>query len=134
MCSDQEAVNLVRDVKDPQQASKMLVDHALARFSTDNLSVMIVRFDAQKLEANAKVGIGVEDEKHKLTEGVSEAELIVTEFRRNSIVQPEAVADDEAEAIQESAVGEMDEDQEPGPEVTPGGDKEAEHLLAEKKR
>ncbi|KAG0644079.1 phosphatase 2C-like domain-containing protein [Tuber brumale] len=45
VCSDQEAVDLVRQVQDPQEASKMLVDHALGRFSSDNLSCMIVRLD-----------------------------------------------------------------------------------------
>lgn len=38
-------MDLVRNVHDAQAASKILVDHALARFSTDNLSCMIVRFD-----------------------------------------------------------------------------------------
>ncbi|RPA79164.1 PP2C-domain-containing protein [Ascobolus immersus RN42] len=50
VCSDQDAVNLVRDVDDPEQASKMLVDHALAKFSNDNLSCMIVRLDHNKLK------------------------------------------------------------------------------------
>jgi len=45
VCSDQEAVDLVRHVPDPQEASEMLVDYALSRFSSDNLSCMIVRFD-----------------------------------------------------------------------------------------
>lgn len=45
VCSDQEAVDLIRQVQDPQEASKMLVDHALRRFSSDNLSCMIVRLD-----------------------------------------------------------------------------------------
>lgn len=45
VCSDQEAVDLVRNVQDPQDASKMLVDYALGRFSSDNLSCMIVRLD-----------------------------------------------------------------------------------------
>ncbi|KAI5811109.1 phosphatase 2C-like domain-containing protein [Peziza echinospora] len=48
VCSDQEAVDLVRAEDDPQQASKMLVDHALQRFSSDNLSCMIVRLDQNK--------------------------------------------------------------------------------------
>ncbi|KAF8449727.1 phosphatase 2C-like domain-containing protein [Kalaharituber pfeilii] len=53
VCSDQEAVDLVRDVDDPQLASKMLVDHALSRFSSDNLSCMIVRLDHAKLARGA---------------------------------------------------------------------------------
>ncbi|RDA94510.1 hypothetical protein CP533_2718 [Ophiocordyceps camponoti-saundersi (nom. inval.)] len=47
VCSDQEAVDLIRNVHDPTAASKLLVDHALSRFSTDNLSCMIVRFDKE---------------------------------------------------------------------------------------
>ncbi|KAG5928547.1 hypothetical protein E4U42_000464 [Claviceps africana] len=43
VCSDQDAVDLVRDVHDPISASKQLVDYALSRSSTDNLSCMIVR-------------------------------------------------------------------------------------------
>ena len=50
MCSDQEAVDLVRGIEHPQEASRALVEHALARFSTDNLSCMIVRFDGQRVQ------------------------------------------------------------------------------------
>ncbi|KAG0142726.1 hypothetical protein CROQUDRAFT_673364 [Cronartium quercuum f. sp. fusiforme G11] len=42
VCEDQEAVNLIRQVKDPQEASRVLLDHALSQFSTDNLSVLVV--------------------------------------------------------------------------------------------
>ena len=45
VCSDQHAVDLVRDVMDPEEASQMLVKHALQEHSTDNLSCMVVRFD-----------------------------------------------------------------------------------------
>ena len=45
MCTDQEAVDLIRTVEDPFAASKLLVDHALSRFSTDNLSCMVVRLN-----------------------------------------------------------------------------------------
>ncbi|KAF8451862.1 phosphatase 2C-like domain-containing protein [Terfezia claveryi] len=51
VCSDQDAVDLVRHVDDPQEASKILVDHALQRFSSDNLSCMIVRLDHVKMRA-----------------------------------------------------------------------------------
>ncbi|KAH8848134.1 hypothetical protein MCOR27_010769 [Pyricularia oryzae] len=47
VCDDQEAVDQVRNIEDPAAAAKLLVNHALARFSTDNLSCMIVRFDKQ---------------------------------------------------------------------------------------
>ena len=44
MTEDQEAVNLVRDKPDAQQMAKSLLDHALAKFSSDNVTVMVVRF------------------------------------------------------------------------------------------
>ncbi|KAG0043867.1 Protein phosphatase 2C 1 [Gryganskiella cystojenkinii] len=43
VCSDQEAVELVQEVTDPTKASQLLLDHALQKFSTDNISVMVVR-------------------------------------------------------------------------------------------
>lgn len=44
VCEDQEAVDAITKAKlsDPQQASRVLLDLALSRFSSDNLSVMIV--------------------------------------------------------------------------------------------
>jgi len=42
--SDQEAVDLVANIKDPQEAANQLLQYALDNFSTDNTSVMIVRF------------------------------------------------------------------------------------------
>ncbi|GBC07502.1 hypothetical protein RclHR1_00750036 [Rhizophagus clarus] len=44
VCGDQDAVDLIKDIKDPQMASEKLIGHALANFSTDNLSVMVIRF------------------------------------------------------------------------------------------
>jgi len=49
VCDDQKAVDLIRAVagpngRDPQEASKILLDHALTNFSTDNLSVLVVSF------------------------------------------------------------------------------------------
>lgn len=41
---DQAAVDLIRSVNDPQDASKKLLDHAMTNYSTDNLSVMVIRF------------------------------------------------------------------------------------------
>ncbi|PVG01298.1 protein serine/threonine phosphatase 2C [Serendipita vermifera] len=41
---DQEAVNLVRDKQDAQQMAKSLLEHALVKFSTDNVTVLVVRF------------------------------------------------------------------------------------------
>lgn len=65
MCGDQEAVDIIKDLKDPQDASRALLDHALQcvappplsdaqqltpaprtttsrNFSSDNLSVLVV--------------------------------------------------------------------------------------------
>lgn len=50
VCSDQAACDLVRDVKDPVAASQKLVKYALQEHSTDNLSCMVVRFDAQEAQ------------------------------------------------------------------------------------
>ncbi|KAL9551124.1 hypothetical protein MBANPS3_004412 [Mucor bainieri] len=45
VCEDQDAVDLIKDIKDPQVASQKLLDHALANFSTDNLSIMVIRLN-----------------------------------------------------------------------------------------
>lgn len=80
VCSDQEAVDLVRDNPDPVAASKHLVDHALARFSTDNLSCMIIRFDKAALLDHAQKdrAIGVEGDNAGGNGRVSEADKIVS--------------------------------------------------------
>ncbi|KAL7420358.1 mgpp2cl-1, protein phosphatase 2C-like protein 1 [Cryptotrichosporon argae] len=44
VCEDQDAVDLIRSTQDPQDASKRLLEHAIGNYSTDNLSVMVVRF------------------------------------------------------------------------------------------
>ncbi|BEJ13699.1 hypothetical protein CspHIS471_0308730 [Cutaneotrichosporon sp. HIS471] len=38
VCEDQDAVDLVRGVEDPQDASKKLLEHAMGNYSTDNLT------------------------------------------------------------------------------------------------
>ncbi|KAK9358975.1 phosphatase 2C-like domain-containing protein [Lipomyces starkeyi] len=50
VCSDQDAVDIIRDVKDPQAASRILIDYALSHFSMDNLTCMVVRFDDKMAE------------------------------------------------------------------------------------
>ncbi|KAG0203559.1 Protein phosphatase 2C 1 [Mortierella sp. GBA30] len=45
VCSDQEAVELIKDVVCPSKASQILLEHALQKFSTDNISVMVVRLN-----------------------------------------------------------------------------------------
>ncbi|KAI1768974.1 PP2C-domain-containing protein [Hypoxylon sp. FL1150] len=81
VCSDQDAVDLVRDEQEPVAASKKLVDHALARFSTDNLSCMIVRLDKAALlenQHNKENPIGVEGDTTSASGKVSEADKIVS--------------------------------------------------------
>lgn len=92
VCSDQEAVDLVRHNADPTSAAKHLVDHALARFSTDNLSCMIVRFNKSALISTTKEpssAIGVEGDPNSHPGKVSEAEKLVGEAKRK--VQEEGV-------------------------------------------
>lgn len=42
--SNQDAVNLVRDVRDPEKAAKKLAEEAMSRGSNDNVSAIVVRF------------------------------------------------------------------------------------------
>ena len=134
MCSDQEAVDLVRHTHDPQAASKHLVDHALARFSTDNLSCMIVRFDnravQQTVERKAEP-IGVEgDPPTKKQGGISEADAIVKEARKSmsdgpgrvlhSDVKSDEGVEEEKARISQEIIRE-EEEKETGPELDPEG-------------
>jgi len=83
VCSDQEAVDLIRNIQDPQAASKQLVDHALARFSTDNLSCMVIRFDNKALKSLKEAhSIGVEGDSETLKGGISEADAIVGSVKK----------------------------------------------------
>ncbi|CAM1510021.1 Fc.00g003560.m01.CDS01 [Cosmosporella sp. VM-42] len=145
VCTDQEAVDLVRGVQDPSSASKLLVDHALNRFSTDNLSCMIVRFDREALLQNQKQDVGVE------TDGgstVSEADKIISETKQkiaDGTVPPTGISasnsgrghDPIPTKDGEFVPTSLDEavEEEPGPiedsdspEVTPGAEKVAAEL------
>lgn len=112
VCSDQEAVDLVRGIHDPQLASKTLVDHALARFSTDNLSCMTVRFDNKALkQRKTEAQMGVDRDPPGSMPGISEADAIVAQAKKE-------VGDPEQSV--ESAAKEMikeEEEQEEGPEL-----------------
>lgn len=44
MIGDQGAVDLIRDVEDAQAASDMLLQHALSHHTTDNVTVLVVKF------------------------------------------------------------------------------------------
>ena len=120
MCSDQEAVDLVRNVTDPQAASKALVDHALARFSTDNLSCMIVRFDNTAVQQTQEDGdnlIGVEGDPSTQPGGMSEVDAIVKESKQNLAdgVEPASLVRPTTSEFMED----VELNQEPGPELNP---------------
>ena len=122
---------------EPQEASRILVDHALARFSTDNLSVMIVRFDSKKLQHNTMADIGVEHDGSRDKGAISEVEMIVGEARRHSGAAREGAIEDpdESEELRDMVIHEQEEEnQENGPELTPEGKEEADRILAEKKK
>ncbi|KAI9815860.1 MAG: Protein phosphatase 2C 1 [Phylliscum demangeonii] len=100
VCSDQEAVDLIRHVTDAQAASKMLVEHALARFSTDNLSCMIVRFDAQAVQRTVDhhaAPIGVEGDPVSRGARLSEADALVLKAQQK-LLREEAAERDRAAA------------------------------------
>ncbi|KAF2225958.1 phosphatase 2C-like domain-containing protein [Elsinoe ampelina] len=118
VCSDQEAVDLVRSVQDPQLASKMLVEHALSRFSTDNLSCMLVRFDGQRVQQTVDrktEPIGVEGDPSSQRGTMSEADAIV-ESQKKKLDESGQLVD---HVPNSDIAEEMDEDQEPGPELNP---------------
>lgn len=129
---------MIRNISNPQEASKLLVDHALARFSTDNLSVMIVRFDPRKLQSNTATDIGIASDPATKSRGaVSEVEMIVGEARRHSgmPVEPKAVLHGDTDEVKEKIFHDIqEEEQEPGPELTPEGGAEAEKIFAKKQK
>ena len=124
----------MRKETDPQAASRTLVDHALARFSTDNLSVMLVRFDPKTLQANTSTDIGVETDASHEKGAISEAQMLVSEARHHSNAVRDGTMDEEEEAkgVEDMVIHEKEEE-EPGPELDPEGGKEAERILAEKR-
>ncbi|KAL9050451.1 MAG: hypothetical protein Q9162_006632 [Coniocarpon cinnabarinum] len=123
VCTDQEAVDLVRHEKDPQVASKILVDHALSRFSTDNLSCMIVRLNnagLQNAAAKSTEHIGVDgDPPSTLKGGIRETEAIVGAAKKGMPVDP--VSDESPELSRISTEMIQEEEAEPGPELDPEG-------------
>jgi protein phosphatase PTC1 len=126
----------VRPSLSPQAASKILVEHALSRFSTDNLSVMIVRFDSKKLQSNTSSNIGVERRDSK-AKGPSEVETIVNEARRKSGMEDESIAQEEgdSEELKTKVMKQIEEeDPEPGPELTPEGLSDAEKVYVERSK
>lgn len=45
MCPDQDAIELIKDIKDPQEAADYIVDFALDNRSTDNLTAIVVKIN-----------------------------------------------------------------------------------------
>lgn len=121
MCSDQEAVELIRNVPDAQEASKILVDHALSRFSTDNLSCMVVRFDMNRVKdvINRVVDpIGViGDPISGGDRSISEADKIVEGTRKSMANAGIADTPESAEKVNEQILEKMS-NEEPGPELS----------------
>ena len=120
----------MRHTQDPQIASKILVDHALARFSTDNLSCMIVRFDNKALLQTVErktEPIGVEGDPPSTKKGgISEADAIVKEARKSMGEGPgkSLHSDGEAEEVKARISQEIireEAEKEVGPEVDPEG-------------
>lgn len=74
----------MRNIQDPTSAAQLLVDHALSRFSTDNLSCMIVRFDRNALmeSQNKENAIGVEGDPNTAAGKSSEADKIVSNTKQ----------------------------------------------------
>ena len=113
-------MDLVRNIADPQAASKALVDHALARFSTDNLSCMVVRFDnqaVQQTQEGVEPFIGVEGDPSTKAGGMSEVDAIVREQKQNladGVTSAPLTRPTTAEFIED-----VEKNQEPGPELNP---------------
>ncbi|MCJ1358580.1 MAG: Protein phosphatase 2C 1 [Icmadophila ericetorum] len=120
VCSDQEAVDLIRHTHDPQVASKQLVDYALGRFSTDNLSCMVVRFDNKALQQTVDRKtelIGVEGDPSSTKKGgISEADAIVGEARKSMGDVGSDGTEEEKANLSEEIIHE-EEEKEPGPEL-----------------
>lgn len=117
-------MDLVRNIPDAQHASKVLVEHALARFSTDNLSCMVIRLDTHRIKDvinNTAEPIGVDgDPSTNVPHGVSEAEKIVEGARKS--METAGLADDAdlAEKTHEATLQRManaNAKQESGPEM-----------------
>ena len=117
---------MVRHTYDPQLGSKQLVDHALARFSTDNLSCMLVRFDNKAVQQTVErrtEPIGVEgDPPSTKMGGISEADAIINEARKSMGdvgkygTESEVLEDTQKGRFSQQAI-EEEEEKEPGPEL-----------------
>lgn len=108
----------MRGIQDPQAASKALVDHALARFSTDNLSCMVIRFDSatvQKTVDKALEPIGVEGDPATKSGGLTESEALVRNQKKHLDDTGEALDRIPSDVMEETG----EQNPEPGPELNP---------------
>ena len=100
----------------------MLVEHSLNRFSTDNLSCMIVRFNTRAVQDTVEQRvepIGVEGDSHStIRGGVTEIEAIVGDARR-TMPSPESYGNElsPVRRITTNELLEEHEEQEDGPEL-----------------
>lgn len=114
-------MDLVRNVQDAQEASKILVDHALSRFSTDNLSCMVIRLNTNRVKdvVNRSADpVGVDGDLPTTAKNrVSETDKIV-EGARRSMASAGLTDDTEtAEKVNDEILQKMSDD-EPGPELS----------------
>ena len=47
VCTDQVATDLVAPLVDPHECAQTLLDYSLDNFSTDNLSIIVVKFNTE---------------------------------------------------------------------------------------
>lgn len=94
---------------------------------------MVVRFDPKKLQSNTSLDIGVQNEKTMGISAISEVEMIVNEARRNSGIDTN-LPERNSEELRDLVIEEHEEeDQEPGPELTPEGQELANKILQERR-
>lgn len=96
------------------------MDHALARFSTDNLSCMVIRLDSNRVRDvvnNKAEPIGVDGDVTGVSHGVSEADKILENARKT--MANAGIADDPeaAEQANEAILEKMADEEESGPEM-----------------
>jgi len=100
----------------------MLVEHALSRFSTDNLSCMLVRFDGQRVLQTVEhqtEPIGVEGDPASQKGVLSETEAIVLEQRKKLDDSGQRLDRIPTNDIQEEEGEEAPGGGEAGPELNP---------------
>ncbi|KAG9285919.1 hypothetical protein G9A89_013344 [Geosiphon pyriformis] len=101
VCEDQDAVDLIKDTIDPQRASEELLQHALKNFSTDNLSVMVVRLTNSIWQAKgSERGL---NQQHLIYVGKDELNSEITKNSKIGAAHALATCDQPLEATEKSA-------------------------------